>query len=127
MDELYEKQHRMGTISVITDCEKKPQKVYELLKGRLGIEQVIDTFKNTLKADRTYMRDNYQMEGWMLINFISLQLYYKTYGLLIQKKLLQKYSPKDVLMHLSRIHKLKINDKWITSEIRKNQRHSSRN
>lgn len=119
MDELYEKQYRMGTISVITDCEKKPQRVYELLKGRLEIEQVIDTFKNTLKADRTYMRDDHQMQGWMFINFISLLLHYKTYGLLLQKELLQKYSPKDVLMHLSRIHKLKIKDRWITSEIPK--------
>jgi transposase len=122
MDEFYEKQHRRGTIAVITDYKEDPQKIYELLKRRLEIEQVIDTFKNTLKADRTYMRDDYQMEGWMLINFISLLLHYKTYGLLIQKKLLHKYSPKDVLMHLSRIHKLKINDKWTTSEIPKKSR-----
>jgi hypothetical protein len=117
MDEFYEKQHRRGTISLITDYEGDPQRIYELLKGRLEIEQVIDTFKNTLRADRTYMRDDYQMEGWMFVNFVSLLLYYKTYGLLIRKKLLHKYSPKDVLMHLSRIHKLRINDKWITSEI----------
>jgi len=122
MDEFYEKQDRRGTISIITDYGKKPQKIYELLKGRLEIEQVIDTFKNTLKADRTYMRDDQQMEGWMFVNFISLLFYYKIYGLLTQKELLRKYSPKDVLMHLSKIHKLKINDKWITSEIPKKSR-----
>lgn len=122
MDDFYEKQDRRGTISIITDYRKKPQKVYELLKGRLEIEQVIDTFKNTLKADRTYMRDDQQMEGWMFVNFISLLFYYKIYGLLIQKELLRKYSPKDVLMHLSKIHKLKIKDKWITSEIPKKSR-----
>lgn len=119
MDEFYEKQHCRGTISVITDYRKEPRKIYELLKGRLEIEQVIDTFKNTLKADRTYMRDDQQMEGWMFVNFISLLFYYKIYGSLIQKELLKKYSPRDVLMHLSKIHKLKINDKWITSEIPK--------
>ena len=36
--------------------------------------------------------------------------------------MLKKYSPRDVLLHLSRIHKLKVNDEWVTSKIPKKSR-----
>ena len=75
-----------------------------------------DIFKNTLHADRSYMRDDYQIEGWMFLNFISLLFYYKIYKVLVEKDILKKYSPMDVLTHLSRIHKLKIGDAWMLSE-----------
>ncbi|MCS4541939.1 MAG: hypothetical protein HY929_06435 [Euryarchaeota archaeon] len=68
------------------------------------------------------MRDDFQLEGWMFINFIALVLYYRIYRLLIDKSLLNNYSPNDVLIHLSRIHKLKIEEKWLTSEIPKKTR-----
>jgi len=122
IDNFYEKQCGMGTISVITDHNGSPEDIYGLLKGRLEIESVIDVFKNILKADRTYMRTDKAMEGWMLVNFISLLFYYKTYRMLSEKKLLRKHSPKDVLMHLSRVYKLKINGRWVTSEIPKKSR-----
>jgi len=122
MEGFYEKQCGMGTISVITDCEKSPEDIYCLLKGRLEIEAAIDVFKNILKADRTYMRDDESMEGWMFINFISLLFYYKIYRMLVDKKMIGKYSPEDVLMHLSRIYKLKVNNRWLISEIPKKSR-----
>ena len=122
VEEFYEKQREMGTISVITDCKQSPEDIYGLLKGRLEIEAAIDVFKNILKADKTYMRSDEAMEGWMLVNFISLLFYYKTYRMLAEKKMLRKYSSKDVLMHLSRIYKLKINGRWATSEIPKKSR-----
>ncbi|ODS40289.1 MAG: hypothetical protein A7315_09005 [Candidatus Altiarchaeales archaeon WOR_SM1_79] len=122
MEGFYEKQYAMGTISVITDHKGTPEDIYNLLKGRLEIEAVIDVFKNILKADRTYMRTDEAMEGWMLVNFISLLFYYKTYRMLAEKKMLRKYSPNDVLMHLSRIYKMKINRRWATSEIPKKSR-----
>ena len=68
------------------------------------------------------MRSDEAMEGWMLVNFISLLFYYKIYRVLVEKKMIRKYSPKDVLMHLSRIYKLKINGRWVTSEIPKKSR-----
>ncbi|CEG13373.1 conserved hypothetical protein [groundwater metagenome] len=89
------------------------------MKRRGEIETVFDTFKNILDADRTYVQDDYQMEGWMFVNFISLIFYYQIYNLLVNKKMLKNNSPKDILMHFSRVHKLKIGDKWVTSEIPK--------
>jgi transposase len=119
---FFEIQHRQGTIAVITDLEEDGGDIYGFLKTRMEIEVMIDTFKNVLNADRTYMRDDDQMEGWMFINFISLIFYYRIYRLLVDNELLKKYSPKDVILHLSRIYKLKIQDQWETSEIPKKSR-----
>ena len=58
----------------------------------------------------------------MFINFIALVFYYKLFRKLADNKLLKKYSPKDVLIHFSRIYKLKIQDSWLTSEIPKKTR-----
>lgn len=119
---FFEKQYYLGTITVITDLQESETRIYELLKCRIEIEQLIDTFKNVLNADRTYMRDDFHMEGWMFINFIALVFYYRIYRLLVEKSLLNNYTPNDILLHLSRIYKLKIADKWLTSEIPKKTR-----
>jgi len=122
METFFEIQYRFGTIAIITDLNESAEKIYNLLKSRVEIEIMIDAFKNILNADRSYMRDDYQMEGWMFINFIALIFYYRLYNTLVDKSLLNNYSPNDVLIHLSRVYKLKIQEKWVTSEIPKKTR-----
>jgi len=39
-----------------------------------------------------------------------------------EAELLKKYSVKDLIIHLRRIYKLKIDNKWVTSEIPKTSR-----
>ncbi len=119
LKEFQEKQYMLGTITIITDCKNTPEEIYELLKQRIEIENVFDTLKNTLNADRTYMRNDAQLEAWMFINFIALLMHYKIYNTLTRIKLLKKYSIKDILLHLSRVYKLKIQEEWILSEIPK--------
>jgi transposase len=122
LEKFFIKQHTLGTIAVITSLNETPERVYELLKCRIEIETAFDTFKNILNADRAYMHSDNQMEGWMFINFIALIFYYRIYNLLSDKKMLKKYSSKDVLTHLSRIYKLRISNEWVTSEIPKKTR-----
>ena len=122
IEDFYEIQYRQGTIAVITDLDDDAERIYTVLKSRSEIETMFDVFKNVLHADRAYMRDDYQMEGWMFINFLALVFYYRTYGLLSDNDLLKRHSPKDVLVHFSRVYKLKIQDQWITSEIPKKTR-----
>ena len=122
LDTFYENQYRQGTIAIITDLDETAERVYNLLKCRVEIEVMFDIFKNILNADRTYMRDDYQMEGWMFINFIALVFYYKLYRILSDNMLLKRYSPMDVLIHLSRVYKLKIQNRWLLSEIPKKSR-----
>ena len=120
--DYYRRQHTMGTIGVITNCKHNPEKVYGLLKSRIEIEQAFDAFKNILNSDRTYMRDDAHLEGWMFVNFVTLMLYYRIYEALRNKDLLKKFTPRDVILHFSRVQKLKIVDKWILSEVPKTTR-----
>jgi hypothetical protein len=108
-----------GTIALLTNLkdDKTPEQVYQHYKSRADIEILFDTFKNILFADTTYTRSNEAMEGWLFINHLALIFYYKLYKRLIQHKMLKKYSPKDILMHLNTIKKVKINDVWKTAEI----------
>lgn len=122
IEKYYELQFRFGTIAIITNSSFPPKRVFELLKSRVGIESLFDTFKNLLHADRTYMRDDAHLEGWTFVNFISLLLYYKSYEVLLSEDLLKRFTPKDVILHLSRIYKVKIGEKWMLSEIPKKSR-----
>jgi transposase len=115
---FYKIQSRLGTLSFVTNLIKTDmEKIYSLYKIRTNIENMFDVMKNLLNADRTYMQNGYSLEGWMFVNYIALQWYYKTYQLMIDKKLLSKYSPGDLLKYLSEIKKVKINDTWKISEI----------
>lgn len=122
LNEFYENEKKFGTITIITGTNLGAQKIFELLKSRTEIEVVFDTFKNTLHADRSYMNDDFGLEGWMFVNFIALLLYYRVYALLISKDLLNNCSPKDVILHLSRVYKVKIGGDWVLSEIPKKSR-----
>jgi transposase len=83
---------------------------------------IFDTLKNLLHADRVYLRDDLMLQGWMFVNFLSLLYYYRVYMKLREAELLKKYSVKDLIIHLRRIYKLKIDNKWVTSEIPKTSR-----
>ena len=108
---------RMGTISVVTNLKISGEIVYGMLKSRTDIEQSYDTFKNTIHADRTYMRDDLHLQGWMFVNFIALTMHYRIYNILKKMDLLSHYSPEDIIKHLERVYMLKIDEEWKISEI----------
>lgn len=122
IEEFYEKEGIFGTIAVITSTNFSAEKVYGLLKSRVEIEVLFDTYKNLLHADRTYLRGDREVEGWMFINFVSLLFYYRIYRELLEKGLLKGHTPKDLITHLMRVRKLKIGEKWLLSEIPKKTR-----
>ena len=113
---------RMGTISVITNLKVSGEIVYDMLKSRMEVEQAYDTFKNTIHADRSYMRDDHQMQGWMFVNFIALVMHYRIYAILRKHDALSRYSVHDVIEHLERVQMLRIGEEWKLSEIPKQSR-----
>jgi transposase len=121
MEAFFEQQYKFGTLSIIAFLPRgtTPQQVFEYFKARNAVEQMIDVFKNTLQADRSYMRTEQQMEGWMFLNHLALMLYYQIYKELAGLNLLSKYSPLEVLQYLERIYKVRVNAQWHTSEIPK--------
>ena len=109
----------VSAIALLTNLDPKntPQQIYEFYKCRAAVEILFDTYKNILFADVTYTRSNEALEGWLFINHIALIFYYRLYKRLMQHNLLKKYSPKDILMHLNTIKRVKINQKWVIAEI----------
>jgi len=115
-ESFFKKQVHLGTLSIATNMEDLPKKLYQYFKSRSQIEMMFDALKNTLHADKTYMRSEDKLEAWMFVNHLALIYYYRLYQSLLKMDLLKKYSPKDILIHLSQIRKIKINDEWVFSE-----------
>lgn len=118
MNGYKEKQLSFGTMAMITnmvDCHAK--EIYEYYKSRMEVEVVFDMYKNLLQADRSYMHSDESIHAWVFINHIATLMYYKIFNLIKQHNLLSKISPKDLLMRLSRVTKLKINNNWHMAEI----------
>lgn len=114
------KQLTFGTMSMITNkLNETPNDIYVQYKHRMEIETLFDAYKNLLEADRSYMHSDHAFEAWSFINHISVMLYYKVFNLIKAKDKTNNLSPKDLLLKLSKVTKLRIKDKWLTSEINK--------
>ncbi|MCU0447994.1 MAG: transposase [Microscillaceae bacterium] len=116
---FYDRQHLMGTITLEYSLKKMktPEEIFNYFKSRNEIENTYDAYKNILEADATYMQGQTQMETWSFINFLALIMYFRIYKKLLDKDLLKKFAPKDILLFLEHIKKLKINDQWVQAEI----------
>ena len=116
-EDTYRKKYTtFGTLAVITNSDKCPKDVYTDYKSRCNVELMIDTFKNVLEVDHSYMQDEYALEGWMFSNYIALHWYYKIYQLLAKTGLISQYSAMDILDFLQEIRKIKIDGKWYLKE-----------
>lgn len=117
IEEFYDKQKSFGTIAMYTNKNKTASEIYVDYKSRGAIEGMIDTMKNVLDADKSYMQNEQTLEGWMFVNYIALHWYYSIYKLLAQHDLNKKYSPSDFLQMLKEIRKVNIQDKWYNAEV----------
>ena len=117
MENFYEKQYHFGTIAMLHNTDKDPEKVYINYKSRMQIENMIDVFKNILEADSSYMQNEQALETWMFVNYIALHWYYRIYQLLVKFDLIKKFSPMDFIIFLKEVRKVKINNTWNTAEI----------
>jgi len=119
MDKFHDKQYQLGTFAVIENTGKSPSDIYADYKTRGNVETMIDTLKNIVEADRTYMQNEQALEGWMFINLIALKWYYSLLNLIKKHELNKKYSPIDFLRFLAEMKKVKINNQWYDAEITK--------
>jgi transposase len=119
LKEFMEKHHKFGTIIIKSNIGKTPKEIYFLYKKRGEIEQSFDFLKNLLEQDKTYMQNEKSLETWAFINHIALMLNYKIYNLLKEKQMLSNWSVEDFIAHLKYIFKVRINEKWKTTEYTK--------
>lgn len=112
------KQLTFGTIAMISNLsDVNAEEIYVQYKQRMEIETLFDTYKNLLEADSSYMHSDAGFEAWSFINHLSTMLYYRIAVLLKSKDKIGQISPRDLLIKLGRVFKVKINDNWQTSEI----------
>jgi len=117
-----EKIKAMGTIALLHNGSEaeKPEDVYEDYKGRGEIEQFFDCYKNTIDAYVSHMQNEDALHGWMFINHIAMQITYELFEQIKSKKLTKWHSIKDVILHLSQIRQVQINESQsFISEINK--------
>jgi transposase len=117
-----EKIKAMGTIALLHNGSEieKPEDVYENYKSRGEIEQFFDCYKNTIDAYVSHMQNEDALHGWMFINHVAMQITYELFEQLKSKKLTKWHSIKDVILHLSQIRRVQINESQsFISEINK--------
>jgi transposase len=117
LEKFLDKRHTFGTIAMIENTGKSPKETYLHHKTRGQVETMIDTLKNIVDADRTYMQNQFTLEGWMFVNLIAMKWYYLILKLLKKHEVNNKYSPADFLNFLSEIKKVKINNEWLNAEV----------
>ena len=113
---------KFGEIALASNIDAHLQDVYLLFKFRDEVEYAFNVFKNLLEADKMYLRDTDSLRGYVLINFISLHLYYLLLNKLQELGLNSKVSVKDVLLELSKVYLVDTHKGEIVSEIPKKAR-----
>jgi len=118
LQEFHNRQSTFGTVALLNNLkDKSAEEVYQYYKSRVNIEKMFDIMKNVLEADRTYMQNELALEGWMFTNYLALQWYYRIYQMIVKRKQISKYSPKDLLLRLTEVKKVKINEEWKLAEM----------
>ena len=113
--------NRFGTLAILTNRNDLTSKqIYEHYKSRNEIEVMFDEMKTVLKMDTTYMQNPDALEGWMFVNFIALTWFYALYRRLLEKEMLKKNSPMDIIKRLNEVKKVKIDGKWHYAETTSN-------
>jgi transposase len=117
--ELGEAQKRAGRILIVSNLDLDEKEIFMQYKSRDRIEKLFDTYKNVLQADTLYLQDNESVFGHIFVSFLSLYAYTKIEMALKKANLLDKQSPKDILLELSKVYMIELNDCNIISEIPK--------
>jgi transposase len=118
-DELNDAQKRAGRILIISNLDLNEKDIFLQYKSRDRIEKLFDTYKNALQADTLYLQDNESVFGHVFVSFLSLYAYAKIEMVLKKADLLDKHSPKDLLLDLSKVYLVELNDCNIISEVPK--------
>lgn len=110
------KENWAGKIAIISNRRLKSEDVYEMWKSRDNIEKVFDVFQNLLDVDKPYVQKEETFRGYIFASFIGLISYYLILNILKKAEVNNKVSVSDLLLELSKIYKLDVGKKELTSE-----------
>jgi len=117
--DLTDSQERAGKILIVSNLDCDPKEIFMQYKSRDRIEKLFDTYKNSLHSDILYLQDNESIFGHIFVSFLSLYIYSKIEQLLKRADILDKHSPKDVLLELSKVYLVELDDCNLISEVPK--------
>ena len=87
----------IGNMILVTNVNESAREVYRMFKTRGAVEQAIDTAKNGLEADSTYMRTDETIVGYNFVTFLALRMHMTIDGLLTGEGVDPKMTVDDVL------------------------------
>ena len=96
----------LGRFSILSDLDRDPSDIYEQYKSREEVEQVFDTMKSDLEADKTYLREENKVRGYFFIVFLALRIRFAILKVLKDRKLTGRISVKEVLLEFSKIERV---------------------
>ena len=110
---------KAGKIIILSNLDRSEEEIFQLYKSRDRIEKLFDSYKNILEADRLYLQDNDTVFGHIFVSFLSLFAYSKLEIMLKKADIIDRYSPKDLLLEFSKIYMVKTDAGNIISDIPK--------
>jgi transposase len=115
---------KMGTFIIITNQKGlSKNEVLNYYRQRDHIEKAFDIFKNEMNGNRLRGHSQYNINGRLFIKFISLIIYAEISKIMIEKKLFDTFSFREMLMELKKIKIIKIGDNLpFLSELSKKQK-----
>jgi transposase len=120
--EKKERMGRAGHILLVSDLDRDPKEIYMLYKRRDKVEKQFEKWKDTLQADRTWLRDDASIFGHVFVSFLSLYLLARLEHRLREKDMLSKYSARRVLDEYSKAYQVKSHETELEFEVPKQLR-----
>jgi len=120
------KMDRVGHILIVSDLDRGPEAVFQLYKRRDKVEKQFETWKGTLHADRTWLRNDASIFGHVFVSFLSLYLLARLEQALRQAGLLSKYSARHVLDEYSKAYLVRSGQTILEFEVPKGVRELDR-
>ncbi len=65
-----ENQGNFGKLYLLSDLNEDPERIYRLYKQREYVEYAFNVFKNDLKVDRSYLRDDHILFSYVFLNLL---------------------------------------------------------
>jgi transposase len=90
-----------------------------MYKRRDSVEKRFHTFKGTLNADSSYLRDNVSAYGHIFVSFLSMYILARLEDRIRDAGLLNRYSVEDVLTEYSKSYAVRTDDGMLDYEVPK--------
>ena len=88
---------KAGNFVLVSSREMQPEEVYRIYKTRCEVENLFDSAKNVLSADKMHMHDDAHVMGHLFVTFVAGLVRFEIARLIDEADLASSYSPEDVL------------------------------